>query len=110
MTKVLPLFVLLCFVAACAKSPENIAAVEIGSDAYSRHSCTQLKAEKLKITQDLENLSAAQKNAASGDAMGVFLLGLPLSSMSGNDKEALIAVAKGKIQAIDRLSVAKHCN
>jgi hypothetical protein len=83
MTKVLPLFVLLCFVEACAK---------------------------LKITQDLENLSAAQKNAASGDAMGVFLLGLPLSSMSGNDKEALIAVAKGKIQAIDRLSVAKHCN
>ncbi|EKX55718.1 hypothetical protein D516_3978 [Rhodobacter sp. AKP1] len=39
----------------------------------------------------------------------MFLLGLPLSSMSGGDQEAMIAIAKGKIQAIDRQVVAKGC-
>lgn len=94
---------------ACAKSPDQIAAVEVGVDAYSRYSCSQLATEKVSISQDLENLSAKQKSAASGDAVGVFLLGMPLSSMSGNDQEATIAIAKGKVQAIDRQRNAKGC-
>lgn len=96
-------------VAACAKAPEQISAVEIGDDAYRHYSCSQLRNEKLKIEQDLANLSAKQKAAASGDAWGVFLLGLPLSSMSGNDQEALIAVAKGKTQSLEREMVRKGC-
>ena len=110
MTKILPLLSLLCLISACAKAPENIAAVDIGGDAYARYSCAELKADKLKIAQNLENLSAEQKNAASGDAVGVLLLGLPVSSMSGNDKETAIAIAKGKIQAIERRSASKGCN
>lgn len=94
---------------ACAKQPDQIAAVEVGTDSYTRYSCSQLRNEKTKISQELENLSAKQKSAASGDAWGVFLLGLPVSSMSGNDQEALIAIAKGKVQAIDRQMVAKGC-
>ena len=109
MNKILPLLSLLCLLSACAKAPENIAAVEIGGDAYSRYSCGQLKAENLRMAQELENLSAAQKNAASGDAIGVLLLGLPVSSMSGNDKETNIAIAKGRIQAMARQYAAKGC-
>lgn len=101
--------VLVVSIAACAKSPDKIAAVDVGGDAYSRHSCAQLASDKLKIEQDLANLSAKQKSAASGDAVGVLLLGLPLSSMSGNDQEALIAVAKGKIQAIEKQQLTKRC-
>lgn len=105
------IFAIFCVaaVSACAKQPDQIAAVDIGADAYSRYSCSQLVSEKTKISQELENLSARQKSAASGDAWGVFLLGLPLSSMSGGDQEALIAVAKGKVQAIDQKIVAKKC-
>ena len=94
---------------ACAKKPENIAAVPIGNDVYARLSCEGLAGEKLKITQDLESLAAKQRSAAKSDAWGVFLLGVPWSSMSGNDKEALISVAKGRVQAIDRQRAAKHC-
>ncbi|MCA0273798.1 MAG: hypothetical protein LCH69_17275 [Proteobacteria bacterium] len=94
---------------ACAKAPDKIAAADLGNGAYSGHSCNQLSAENLQISQDLANLSAKQKSAAEGDAWGVFLLGLPLSSMSGNDQEALIAVAKGKVQAIDREKARKGC-
>ena len=95
--------------AACAKQPDQIAAVQVGDDAYSRYSCSQLRTEETKISQELENLSASQKSAASGDAWGVFLLGLPISSMSGNDQEALIAVAKGKLQQIDLQQERKNC-
>ncbi|TCS66639.1 hypothetical protein EDD52_102457 [Primorskyibacter sedentarius] len=96
-------------VAACAKQPENIAAVEIGQNEYRGYSCKQLSDTKLAQAQNLENLSAAQKSAASGDAVGVFLLGLPVSSMSGNDKETAIAVAKGHIQSIEREQARKNC-
>lgn len=109
MTSKLVPVVCLVVLASCAKSPEKIAAVEIGADAYGRYSCAQLTTEKLKISQDLENLSAKQEDAASGDAVGVLLLGLPLSSMSGNDQEAAIAIAKGKVQAIDQQVLAKRC-
>lgn len=97
-------------ISACAKKPEDIAPVKIDDEMYARHSCTRLNTERLKITQDLETLSAKQTSAANSDAMGVFLLGIPWSSMSGNDQEALISVAKGKIQAIDRRKNARRCN
>lgn len=99
----------LALVAACAKQPEQIAAIDVGGDAYAQHSCSQLVNEKTVVSQELANLSAKQKSAATGDAWGVFLLGLPLSSMSGGDQEAMIAVAKGKVQAMDRQLVAKNC-
>jgi hypothetical protein len=108
--KAIATLVILVGVAACAKQPDQIAAVQVGEDAYSRYSCAQLRAEETKISQELENLSASQKSAASGDAWGVFLLGLPISSMSGNDEEALIAVAKGKLQQIDLQQERKNCD
>lgn len=100
MRKTLILVGALLVAAGCAKKPEEISAVDIGSGAYRGQSCSQLAAALVQQQQNLENLSAAQRSAASGDAMGVFLLGLPLSSMSGNDKEAAIAVSKGHIQSI----------
>ena len=103
------LLISLVILGACAKQPENIAAVNIGSGAYANYSCSSLRTEKLQISQELEILSAKQKNVANSDALGVFLLGIPWSSMSGNDQEALISVAKGTMQAIDQRSLAKNC-
>jgi hypothetical protein len=94
---------------ACAKQPDQIAATNIGDDVYARHTCSSLKAENLKQEQSLANLSAEQKAAATGDTVGVLLIGLPTSSMSGNDKEAQIAIVKGRIQAIDRAKAKKGC-
>ena len=94
---------------ACAKKPDQIAAIQMDDSTYSRLSCKQLAREETKIRNDLDSLSADQNSAASKDAWGVFLLGLPLSSMSGGDKEALIAVAKGKLNAIDLVQVDKNC-
>jgi hypothetical protein len=108
------LFILasLCLIAlaSCAKKPDQIAAVQMPDDSYRSSSCKTLSGEKLNISQDLANLSAKQNSAAKGDAWGVFLLGLPVSSMSGNDQEAMIAIAKGKVQSIERIQAAKNCS
>lgn len=95
--------------AGCAQQPDRISAVDVAGDPYRGFSCSQLKAEHLKVTQNLEAASADQKKAADGDVLGVFLLGLPVSSMSGNDKEATIAIAKGRINELDRKILARKC-
>ena len=103
-------FCVLLACASCAKQPDQIAAVEIGNNEYRPYGCRQLSEIKLKYDQRLENLSAAQENAAAGDAFGVFMLGLPISSMSGGDKETAIAVTKGHIQSIEREQARKRCS
>jgi|TARA_R110000796_G_scaffold10752_19_gene36032 uncharacterized protein YceK len=109
MKKILACLAVGIALSGCAKKPENIEAAPINNQTYSSFSCKQLTGEKLKNAQALESLSAAQNQAANSDAWGVFLIGLPVSSMSGNDKEAAISIAKGNIQAIDRVRVAKGC-
>lgn len=94
---------------ACAKDPDNIAAVNIGQNEYRGYSCSQLRTTELKYNQALANLSAQQKDAQAGDAFGVFLLGLPLASMGGADKETQIAVTKGHLQAIELELARKNC-
>jgi hypothetical protein len=96
--------------AGCAQQPENIAAADIGPNPYTGFSCSQLAQEELRVTQALENSSADQRRAANGDAWGVFLLGLPVSSMSGLDQETAIAVARGRLQAIDQRQAALGCS
>ena len=95
--------------AGCAKRPENIAAVPMETAQYQTLSCRSLAQTETRIRNELDALSAEQNNAADSDALGVFLLGVPWSSMSGNDKEALIAVAKGRLDAIDIVQVGKNC-
>lgn len=109
-TKVAASILLCAVVSACAKQPENIAAVPMDTASYERMSCRSLAAEEAKITAELNALSAAQKSVANSDALGVFLLGIPWSSMSGNDKEALIAVAKGRVDAINTVQASKGCS
>lgn len=110
MKNVIPLIAASCFtISACAKDPEKIAAVTMDDASYSGYSCQRLSQEETRQWQLLQALSADQKKAQSGDALGVFLLGLPISSMSGSDKETEIAVAKGRLDALDRRQVAKNC-
>ena len=94
---------------SCAKKPEEIPAVDVGGSMYDNQSCQTLASERIKVSQELENTSAQQSSAAKSDFWGVFWIGLPVSSMGGNDKEAAVALAKGKIQAIDRQRSEMGC-
>nr|WP_183207007.1 hypothetical protein [Aurantimonas endophytica] len=96
-------------VTACAKRPDAILPVEVPMAAYSNLSCEALSQEYLREQSALAAVSQQQNQAATGDAVGVFLLGVPVSSTFGGDKEGQVAVNKGKVNAIDANLRAKGC-
>jgi hypothetical protein len=101
---------LICILAAaCAKRPDAIVATDIPMAAYQNNDCESLAQELVKEQQNLAAVSQQQNQAATGDAMGVFLLGVPASSAFGGDKEGQVSVAKGKVLAIENSIKAKGC-
>jgi len=69
--------------------------------AYNGVTCKTASSLLLQERSTLVALSAAQKKAVSGDAFGVFLIGVPVSSLNDKDKEGAIATSKGKILALE---------
>lgn len=95
---------LILSVAACAQSPGAIQPVSMGA-AYSQTSCSKARAHLAAEQQNLAALSSQQEAAVAGDAIGVFLIGVPVSSLTGADRSGAIATSKGKIVALQaRLS------
>jgi len=86
--------------AGCAQSPDAITPVSMGN-AFASVTCRQAQDDLSTERQSLATLSTQQTGAVIGDAIGVFMIGLPTSSLLGNDKGGLIAVSKGKILALE---------
>jgi len=106
-TKTLAATVVLVTLGACAKTPDRISAVPMSSAPYTNMACSKLNIEKTRLDLELRNLSADQSRIASADAWGVFLIGIPTSAITGEDKETLISVTKGRIDAIETLQSQK---
>lgn len=96
-------------VAGCARNPDAIAPIAMPPAAYSGLSCDELAAEHRRSSEALEAVSRDQKQAATGDAVGVFLIGVPVSSLSGGDKEGLVAQHKGEVIAIEGAMRGQLC-
>jgi len=94
---------------ACAKRPGAIVATSVPVSAYVNESCEQLNQELMTEKNNLAALSKSQNSAATGDAIGVFMLGVPASSLLGADKEGDIAVSKGKVNAMELAIKQKNC-
>ncbi|MEJ8307420.1 hypothetical protein [Agrobacterium larrymoorei] len=110
MKKILTLLVSGLAVAACAKRPDAIVPVDVPMAAYSNMDCQALAQEYLKEQTALSAVSKQQNDAATGDAFGVFLVGVPMSSTFGGDKEGQVAITKGKVNAIEANLRSKGCN
>lgn len=95
--------------AGCAKNPDAIVALNMPANAYAGLSCEQLATEHRRSSDALASVSQQQRQAATGDAVGVFLIGVPVSSLSGGDKEGLVAQHKGEIVAIEGAMRAGAC-
>ncbi|ESZ71424.1 hypothetical protein X727_09580 [Mesorhizobium sp. L103C119B0] len=80
---------LLACIAACATPSDKIAGVPNSGP------CTPADRQRLAVISDQQN------KAAPGDALGVFLIGVPVASMSGGDHEAEIAILKGHCGALN---------
>ena len=86
--------------AACAQSPSAIAPVSMAG-AYDGLTCAQAQQLLAAERTALVSLSAAQQGAVAGDAVGVFLIGVPMSSLTGGDQSGAIALSKGKVAAFE---------
>lgn len=87
-------------VAACAQSPASIQPVSLGN-AFSTVPCQQAVIDLTAERQALAALESKQRGAVVGDAVGVFLIGVPVSSLTGNDSAGAIAASKGKVLALE---------
>ncbi|MCM2443129.1 hypothetical protein HGO34_25850 [Agrobacterium vitis] len=102
--------VALAAISSCAKRPDAIVPVDIPMAAYTNMDCQAIAQEMVKEQGHLAAISKQQNDAANGDALGVFLLGVPVSSTFGGDKEGQVAVTKGKINAMESAMRSKGCN
>lgn len=83
---------LLASLTACATHPDNIKAVS------NAQPCTPADRQRLA------ELSKVQAATATNDAMGVFLIGLPVGSIAGEDHKDEIARLKGSCGAPPKTS------
>lgn len=95
------LAIALMALSACAQSPEAISPVSMPGGMYDHLSCRSASAERGQIATRLAALESSQRAAVAGDAIGVFLIGVPASSLTGGDKAGELATEKGKMISID---------
>lgn len=94
----------------CAADPDSIHPAYVSELVYDQYSCLQLGQEEAKLQSALTTVSKEQKDARSGDAWGVALLGVPVSSFSGKNVAAQVAEVKGNLNAVQEAEVKKSCN
>ena len=86
---------------ACAQGPGSIAPPAMPGGMYDAMSCQQARAERSRLPSELAALEQRQRSAATADAVGVFLLFIPMGSLTGGDVSGQIATVRGQLLALD---------
>jgi hypothetical protein len=94
---------------ACAQSPDTIQPAYVSSVPYEAWTCAQLGGEQQHIASALTTASAQQNQARTNDTVGVLLIGLPLSSMAGENIAPQIAHLKGEQEAVRVAMIGNAC-
>jgi hypothetical protein len=95
--------------AACAAPPEAIAPSYVSPISYNGLNCSDLSAEAARVDAALTQASQQQEQAHGNDIVGVLLIGVPVSTLSGTNVAPQVASLKGQQQAIQQAIVQKHC-
>lgn len=99
----------LLLLAACAKDPESIAPSYVSEVGYRSWNCTQLAEESGRVGEALSRASTQQSNARSNDIVGVVLIGLPVSTLSGDNIAPEVARLKGEQETLRKVMISKSC-
>jgi len=95
-------------VVACAKPPSKIPPVAVPSSEYAGETCKNLVANYASVSKKLEEAEKKQRNKVAGDAIVVFLILIPPSTMAG-DYAADVGRYKGEKNAIERAMEKRQC-
>ncbi len=107
--KQLAILSMLVALAACAQSPDKIAPAYVSAVPYQNFTCSQLEQEVANLTVALSEAGQVQQQARTHDTIGIILIGLPLSSMTGGNVAPEIARLKGEMEAVREASNEKQC-
>src|SRR5271163_1239836 len=80
-----------------ANRPDSIHAEYISYERFAGLSCQEVETRLADMRSRLEVASQEQNNAANVDAVGVFLVLVPVSKLTG-DHEAEVAQLKGDVE------------
>lgn len=86
---------------ACSERPDAIAPVSM-TGAFDSMSCATAKSSLASEREKLAVLEKQQNSAATGDAIGVFLVLVPVSKLTGGDVAGELAASKGKVLALEQ--------
>ncbi|GHD45612.1 hypothetical protein GCM10017083_13770 [Thalassobaculum fulvum] len=98
----------LATLAGCAKSPSSIAPASVSSNEYDHLTCKELQREQREVDLKLADATSRQNSAQTADAVGVFLVLIPVSALTG-DAEGDVARYKGEKIAIERSITRRDC-
>lgn len=98
-----------CIIAGCAKSPESISAAYVSEVTYRTWDCQTLAEEQHRLSAAYAVAAQQQEKARGNDVVGVVLIGLPVSSLSGDNIAPEIARLKGEQEAIRKTMIMKKC-
>lgn len=88
-------------VTACAPGPDAIAPATLPEATYTGLTCSRATTLRDQTSATLAALEERQRTVATGDALAVFLIGLPVSGLTGSDAQGRIATEKGRLLALD---------
>lgn len=96
-------------VAGCATKPSRIAPLNVSPLVYGSKSCAEVAELAAKTDASLQEMIVRQNRARKTDTIGVIMLGLPMGSITGKDREADVARLKGEKIALEQAAKDKGC-
>lgn len=101
-------------VMGCAKSADKVAASYVSPLTYNQYDCSQINMEAQRVSSRAQELTGAQNNKATGDAVATtvsLIVFWPALFFIGGDDHttAELARLKGEMEAIERASIEKKC-
>lgn len=95
-------------ISGCATRAAGVVPMSISALEYANLSCDQTRAALDGAREREITLSRQQNTAATVDAIGVFLVAVPASSVFGGNKEGELARAKGEVRALE-VALQSNC-
>ena len=80
----------------------------VDSDEYDHLTCDQIMREFVSVGDKLQEAKDEQRSAQTTDAITVFFILIPVSSLTG-DAASDVAQYKGEKLALERASAKKEC-
>lgn len=98
-----PIAVAACLILAMACTPRADAIPPVSmTGAFDSMSCNQATTALNSERATLTRLEQQQNSAATADAVGVFLVLVPISKLTGGDRAGELGASKGKVLALEQ--------